>query len=57
MNARPAQPVEELPLSVQRYNCLLGLAADNLRVGGDVGKAQVYATLALAEATALQVEP
>jgi hypothetical protein len=54
---QPAQPVEELQMSVQRYNCLLGLAADNARIGGDIGKAQVFATLALAEATALQVEP
>lgn len=53
----PNQPVEELPLSVQRYNCLLAMAADNARIGGDIGKAQVFATLALAEATALQVEP
>ena len=53
----PSQPVEELPLSVQRYNCLLALAAGEARKGGDTARAQVLATLALAEATALTVEP
>ena len=55
--AVPSQPVEELPLSVQRYNCLLALAAGEARKGGDTARAQVLATLALAEATALTVEP
>ena len=49
--------VEELPLSVQRYNCLLGLAVVESRIGGDMERAKVLATLALAEATALRLEP
>jgi hypothetical protein len=50
---RVTQPVEELPHGLQRYNALLGLASDQARVGGDIGRAQVLATLALAEATVL----
>lgn len=50
---RVVQPVEELPLGTQRYNALLALASDQARIGGDIGRAQVLATLALAEATVL----
>ena len=51
------QPVEELPHGLQRYNALLALASDQARIGGDIGRAQVLATLALAEATVLSKAP
>ncbi len=47
---------EELPISFERYNALLRLAVDETKKGGDLVKAQVLATLALAEATALTVD-
>jgi hypothetical protein len=39
--------------SRHRYNLMVKFARDELGIGGDAGKAQAWATLALAEATML----
>lgn len=40
----------------KRYNIMVANAADELKMGGDVAKAEAWATLALAEATLLARE-